>query len=530
MNPEVNRRIWWRAGTLIVFPALILVASISVGIAFYVKTVLSAEEGRLASARAGLEQRKKESGVLAAHQQSIAETNRREHQLSNRWEEFSFGDIPLDSLELTAAIQSFVHESRAALAESGIAAEGAGHLGFDAFMGEVVLTKPDADLETVHREMVIAKMLLSKLIEAGPRLLLGFERVRHGSRASRADHPGKRAVNESDGFRIRVTGNTEFLRKFLMAIADPLLPCVLVSLKATPVETGGKGSGRSFSAGNSRDRNHAAKPPFHRLTGDALNDGDNHGDSESSCVVDRQVTEFELMFVRMDDFSSLPTVGQYGSPAEPGSVWAPPGPQGNDGTWLYEVFSPPRIFIHPVTGAFESDAYVKPRELAYPDIESVELRKPLFCWQLIGFVEEDVAGQYVLLLRHLPGEQVVRLAPGKSSDWPESLPAFQGFEVKRIPRPDGSLQQVGVLSLADPDGIGPMVLRTDEPAWSGGICAAFSVGGERHTIDSIGGSVDWGVFSICLARVNESLAVCEWEIRHNPTGEVRTITSEYREE
>lgn len=530
MNPEDKRRVPWRAGTLIVFPALIIVAAISVGIALFVDTVLRSEEERVSVARVKLVQRQREFEVLASQRQSIAENSRREQQLIGLWKDFSFGDRPPDSLELTAAVQSFVHEAKAELAASGIPAEGAGSFGFETFMGEVVLSKPDADLETVHRDMVIARELLSRLVEAGPVALVGFDRGSEGSRASQADLPAKGTVNHSDMIRIRVTGNTEFLRNFLTGIADQFLPCALVSLKVKPAETKGQGSGRIFGVEKSRDGNHAPKSVFHRLSIDALNDTDDDRDGESSYVVDRRLTEFELMFVRTDDFASLPVVGRYGYPAEPGPVWTPPIPQGMDGTWLYEVFSPPRIYIHPDTGAFESDAYVKPPELQYPDVDAVELRKPLFSWQLIGFVEEDVAGQYVLLLRNLPGEQVVRLIPGKSDNWPESLPEFQSFKVKRIPRPDGSLQQVGVLCLADPDRNGIRVLRTDEPALSGGISVAFRVGGEHHTVDSIGASVDWGGFSVCLAKVNESLAVCEWEIRHNPTGEIQKITTEYREE
>ncbi|MBN2235520.1 MAG: hypothetical protein JW706_10250, partial [Opitutales bacterium] len=136
----------------------------------------------------------------------------------------------------------------------------------------------------------------------------------------------------------------------------------------------------------------------------------------------------------------------------------------------------------------------------------------------------------VLLLRDLLDAKVIRYSPGEEPGGSIGLPEILGFEVRKCPGSDGSLQSVGVIHVRDSETRQSVVLSSAEMAFSDQISIEFEVDDEPLKIRSAGDAVDFGDFEVRLLGMRASGALCDWAVRHRPTGEVRTVTSEYRED
>ncbi|MBN2233978.1 MAG: hypothetical protein JW706_02435, partial [Opitutales bacterium] len=426
MKTRLNQSRDWTAGVGLSL-AVLLATAVCV-FAGHVHHLIRFEQAGVNDTRAEMNRRMRESEVTGSRRQAIGALRAREQQLRYPWDGFSFGEPPTDSLALTAAIQSFVHESKARLRALGIAAEKVGSFGFDSFVGEVAFDDSEGELEATHREMILAKELLDEMMDAAPRELTVFECVRNPSVAPDLLNPrqgasaGKLETASPAGFRIRVTGNSEFLRVFLSGLRDRFIPCALVALTVAPVLKSSEDAALNTTLVQPGLRSAGDKDVFHRLSIPLKREDLESERKASACVVEAQLSEFDMFFVRTDEWTCPPEVGRYVVGSSSHESWMPPMAQGPDGTWRYEVFSPPRIFIHPGTGEFESDAYVEPSMVAFPEIRSVVISRIPFRWQLVGFVESDVAGRYVLLLRDLLDAKVIRYSPGEEPGGSIGLP------------------------------------------------------------------------------------------------------------
>ena len=64
-------------------------------------------------------------------------------------------------------------------------------------------------------------------------------------------------------------------------------------------------------------------------------------------------------------------------------------PKSQSSGWIYEVFSPPKIYINPETGEFSASGY-QPSEPQLPfEIILEEIKRIPYRLQLEGFIEED---------------------------------------------------------------------------------------------------------------------------------------------
>lgn len=534
MVTRLSRLLDWTAGFGLSLAVLLAIAVCI--FAGHVHHLITVEQAGVLDTREELIRRMRESEEMGSRRQAIAALQAHEQALRLPWDGFSFGEPPIDSLALTAAIQSFVHESKARLRAVGIAAEKVGSFGFDSFVGEVAFDDSEGELEATHREMILAKALLDELMDAAPQELMAFECVRNPSTAPDLLNPrqganaGKLENAPPAGFRIRVTGNSEFLRAFLSGMRDRFIPCALAALTVAPLPKASEDAVINAHLVQPGLRSAGDTDVFHRLSIPLMREDHESERKESACVVEAQLSEFDMVFVRTDEWTCPPAVGRYDFGSSSHESWMPPMAQGPDGTWRYEVFSPPRIFIHPGTGEFDSDAYVEPSMVAFPEIRSVVISRIPFRWQLVGFVESEVAGRYVLLLRDLQNAKVIRYSPGEEPAGSIGLPEILSFEVRKCPGSDGSLQSVGVLNVRDSETRGSVVLSSAEMAFSDQTLIGFEVGDEPFKIRSAEDVVDFGDFEIRLLGMRASGALCEWAVRHRPTDEVRTVTSEYRED
>lgn len=109
---------------------------------------------------------------------------------------------------------------------------------------------------------------------------------------------------------------------------------------------------------------------------------------------------------RIDDFRAPPAVPAGGAAYEPGAIaisspesrrWAPPPSQAAGPLWIYDVFTPPKIYYNTQTRQFtvvppeppdDSKGPVVVRPPAEFGLELAKVEQPLFRLQLVGYVGE----------------------------------------------------------------------------------------------------------------------------------------------
>lgn len=129
---------------------------------------------------------------------------------------------------------------------------------------------------------------------------------------------------------------------------------------------------------------------------------------------------------------------------------SPPVPAA--GQWRYDLFTPPRVFLHPVTGAFEPTAYQFDAPLSIPPLELLAVRYPLFRYQLVGFVEpaDDLQSKVILLIedREQNLTHQIRFQVGAQLD--DDYELSQLF-IQRLTGPEGRISRRARLTLRGSD-------------------------------------------------------------------------------
>lgn len=81
------------------------------------------------------------------------------------------------------------------------------------------------------------------------------------------------------------------------------------------------------------------------------------------------------------------------------AAWEPPAPQSEDGKWIYDVFTPPKIYINPETNLFSVIPYTGPAAKEAFGIRLLSFQRPLYRIQFEGYIEEDPDDPRKSLLR-----------------------------------------------------------------------------------------------------------------------------------
>ena len=164
--------------------------------------------------------------------------------------------------------------------------------------------------------------------------------------------------------------------------------------------------------------------------------------------------------------------------------WDVPDAQSEDGKWIYDVFTPPRIYIHPETGEFEPTAYQFHSELEVPTLEIVSVSRPLFRYQLTGFIENSLTDpeQSILLLEDVELGLTRQYRFRKESAIDDGY-TMTAFDIERVTTDAGGLLRRGVLTLTGENGT-RVELRSSEPTYREGYTLSLRFAGDSFELTS----------------------------------------------
>jgi hypothetical protein len=204
------------------------------------------------------------------------------------------------------------------------------------------------------------------------------------------------------------------------------------------------------------------------------------------------------------------------------TIWKEPESFAEDGEWRYDVFTPPRIFIHPETGEFEPRAYQFARKESMPTLELVSASRTLFRFQLSGYVDHPSGRPELALVliedTHLRNHLRLRLSEGGRLEDGYTL---ESFTVERRETGGGAIQRIAYAGIRGPEGEWTQ-LQGGVPATSSGLVVRVLWHGEEliftedqpsqtvsdHTItwDFLKREDDTLHFSISNADASETIA------------------------
>lgn len=155
--------------------------------------------------------------------------------------------------------------------------------------------------------------------------------------------------------------------------------------------------------------------------------------------------------------------------------WQEPEPQDENVKWLFDVFTPPRIYLHPETGTFEPESYQYKSVRDFPELEILSVSKPKFRYQLSGFIENNYknSDSSILLLEDLQTSMIIRI-------YMQDTHVLDGgflpvsFRATREFSENGGIQRVGILELESSNGV-KTVLKTSATTLIEGmeVCIRF---------------------------------------------------------
>lgn len=125
-----------------------------------------------------------------------------------------------------------------------------------------------------------------------------------------------------------------------------------------------------------------------------------------------------------------------------------PEPTENSNGWLYDVFTPPKIYIDE-NGRFSAEGYRPPPPPVPFGVYLAEIMRKPYRIQLEGYIEEDLsdASKSLLLLFDEEKQQQVRARPGDEK--PGSEFKLVSFEIERIRDADNNIQKVATAVILD---------------------------------------------------------------------------------
>lgn len=148
----------------------------------------------------------------------------------------------------------------------------------------------------------------------------------------------------------------------------------------------------------------------------------------------------------------------------PKAVAQPSGPR-----WIYGVFTPPKIYIDPVTKEFTAEPPVDlPPPVPFGIYLSEIERKP-YRLQLEGYIEEDSSdsSKTLLLMYNEEAKKQVRARPG--DDRPKAEFKLLSFNIERIRDGDGNIEVVAKATILDQRSGEEVVLTHGERRYDSGV-------------------------------------------------------------
>ncbi len=156
-------------------------------------------------------------------------------------------------------------------------------------------------------------------------------------------------------------------------------------------------------------------------------------------------------------------------PETPSTDASWPAPQPQSSTWVYDVFTPPKIFIDE-QGQFSAEGWAPPPPPKPFGIYLASITRELYRIQMQGYIEEDRSdpSKSLLLLFDEERNAPVRLRPGQSSDAAEV--EVLDFEIDRqIDAEKGEVEVTAAATILD-QRTGEKVTLTDgETLYESGV-------------------------------------------------------------
>lgn len=150
--------------------------------------------------------------------------------------------------------------------------------------------------------------------------------------------------------------------------------------------------------------------------------------------------------------SAVPSGGAYNEIAAPHyerqeTPWPAPYPQDEDGNWLFDVFTPPRIYWDPVAGKLVSEPWQPP--LAAPPfaLELVSFDQELFRVQLEAYFTGASPEDTIVQFFDTQADSSFRGTVGTVFE--NQKVRLDSFDIEREFNPDGSVSTVGTAVVTD---------------------------------------------------------------------------------
>ncbi|MCG8525480.1 MAG: hypothetical protein MI748_03800 [Opitutales bacterium] len=205
--------------------------------------------------------------------------------------------------------------------------------------------------------------------------------------------------------------------------------------------------------------------------------------------------------------------------------WNAPKAQSEDGLWLYDVFTPPRIYINPTTGEFEPTPYQYGPQTEFPDLQLRNVRQSMFPYQLTGFIEhtEGEKEEVILLIEGLPEKSVQRMRISDKRIL-GNIWKMKGFSIERELTQQGAIQRYGVLRLCstrDPDV--EVILRSNSPTYMDGRIIDLTFKNTTFELNEDNTDFSVGDFVISWVVGQSDAVSLAFDIIHFPSSETKTV-------
>jgi len=250
--------------------------------------------------------------------------------------------------------------------------------GFRAYANE---GPAEADISAVYMQRLVLARVLESLLHSKPQRILAV--IRQEGNASADGFGGAEFAPANRGYRfqIRFLGTTAVLRAWLNELADMPLPILVRSVTVEPAPE------RQVIPIRGRSNAAFSSAPFAESgVGDGFEPLVRPSSSEFLVTLD---------YVELEpQEESEATSGEFSPSSEISPkrlmTWPEPEPQGRGPQWVFEVFTPPEIFYHPLRQQF----YVK---AVFPSADPVivsnslaeSTRGPRNLPRLLGVRHED---------------------------------------------------------------------------------------------------------------------------------------------
>ncbi|TVP75020.1 MAG: hypothetical protein EA353_14700 [Puniceicoccaceae bacterium] len=147
-----------------------------------------------------------------------------------------------------------------------------------------------------------------------------------------------------------------------------------------------------------------------------------------------------------------------------------PRPRAQSTTWIYDVFTPPKIYIDPETGLFSSEPIDPSADEVVPfGVYLARMEQDLYRFQFQGFVEVDLTDPSTSIIYIFDTEARRQISARKGRAYPESGFEIRDFTVVRQDDASGAITRLATVVLYDKDEEMEVTMRQGEVIYTDSI-------------------------------------------------------------